>query len=909
MHKRYQRHDSNVGETLKKILQETAVDFGEITSTIAMSGSGAIGVSESLNVTHVQEVIAAEFAIKHFVPDADSAIEIGGEDAKLIIFSENRTDENMNDTCAGGTGAFIDQMASLLGTDAGGLSKLAEGATKHYGIASRCGVFAKSDIQPLINSSAKSEDIAASIYTAVANQVIGNLMRGRKQDCNNVVLLGGPLSFSPPLRKVFAEKLAPAKVICPENAEYFVALGAALASHGASHVTLHEILARLERAPELKVKLPRLPALFSSSVERDGFRKAHQTKIIYNQTECPDEVCFLGIDAGSTTFKAVIVNAEGEILWSKYSLNDGKLDERIQQLKESISKFKVAYAVAVGYGEDRMVETGLANSGEVETVAHLRAAQYLQPKVSFILDIGGQDMKAIWVKDGLINRIMLNEACSSGCGSFIKTYADSLGLSLDEFDHLACQSQSPVDLGTRCTVFMNSNIKQAQKEGVPIADIAAGLAHSVVNNALYKVMNLHSIDELGDNIVVQGGTLLNDSILRAFEQKVGVSVVRPEIAGLMGAYGAALLAQDRYVSPSLIPAPVQDSKSLPDLVKVKMELLMERKSEDYWLEPQKSPVGVIGIPIALNMYENYPFWHTFFSFLGFQVVPSSISNKHTYYKGIDTIPSGTVCYPAKLLHGHIVDLVEQGIKQIWLPFIKWERAGENCRKCKGKYNCPVVMGYPDTAKMNMRVIEESGTLMYTEPVPYHHTGALVNHLCKVSFLKNFKKSEIQKAVTIAELADRKFKSDIRKLGEATYEYVCRHRLHGIVLAGHPYHIDPEVSHGLSEVLTSLGVIPFTEDSLAHLGLPLKTRVKNQWEYHSRLYNVAEFVSRHDNFDLVQIISFGCGIDAVTSDQVKEILEHYGKIYTQLKVDEMADRRPARIRIRSLLAALRERGVL
>ena len=915
LHRRYERHGSDVGATLHRLITEAIELFDGVPVTVRMTGSGALSLSEVLKFDFIQEVNASELAIKWhdanvkkinpYALPTDTVIELGGEDSKAIFIRGDKVDHEMNDACAGGTGAFIDQMASLLDTDADGLDELAKTASRTHGIASRCGVFAKSDIQPMINSGVDRSEIAASIFLAVANQVVGNLMKGKKDRCRNVALLGGPLTFTSELRAAFAKRLPDAKTYCPDNAEYFVALGAALASAQSDSTTLAEMLERIDNAPELKVGLSRLRQLFVDEDEHAAFRLLHKTKISHADI-VPGERLFLGIDAGSTTFKAVLINEDKQIVLSFYDSNRGKLDERISFLKQALIEYNIAYSVAVGYGEDRIIKSGLADSGEVETVAHLVAAKFLEPEVDFILDIGGQDMKGIWAHNGVVNRVQLNEACSSGCGSFIETYAKSLNLTMDEFDALACASTSPVGLGTRCTVFMNSSIKHAQKEGVPLPDIAAGLAYSVVHNALYKVFRVNSAASLGKHIVVQGGTFLNDSILRAFELEIGASVTRPEIPGLMGAFGAALLAYDRAHNAKLIPQPIQDSESLPNLLELKLRLLVDRHSKHYWPAGHVHPRETIGIPLALNMFENYPFWHAFFSSLGFLVKPSNVSNQNTYKRALDTVFSGTVCYPAKLLHGHIMDLVEQDVKHIWLPQIKWELPDE---KQRNYFNCPVVAFYPHAISQNMSVIEQNGVTMHTPPLPYDKPRALLKYLAQIPLLEGFSRTQIKQAFENAQFADAIFKKMMRDAGEKALRYIEEHNVQGIILAGHPYHIDPEVNHGIPEMLNSLGVAVLTEDSVAHLAMAGKLRISNQWVYHARAIRAARFAVTHPRLNQIQLVSFGCGLDAVTSDQIQEILEASDKIYTQLKIDEMADTKPARIRGRTLLFAIREQQAL
>jgi predicted CoA-substrate-specific enzyme activase len=909
--KHYERHGADIKATLRNILTKAKQQFGNASFTVSATGSGALSLGQILDIPFVQEVNASSLAVKRLLThfDADAIIELGGEDAKVVVIRNGHTELTMNDICAGGTGAFIDQMATLLGTDADGLDELAKKATRTHPIASRCGVFAKSDIQVLINKGTSSENLAKSVLVAVVNQTISNLMKGRRQDCRNIVLLGGPLTFMSELGKSFADKLAPAEVYLPDDAQYYVALGAAFSSEQNQQTTsFAQLTQRLEQTMEFGISnIGRLPRLFGNPEDLVAFREVHKTKIEHAEHTL-DEQVYVGIDAGSTTIKAIVINGRREILHSTYLPNDGKLDWHIARLKEELVGYSIAHTVAIGYGERRMIDSGLASSGEVETVAHLKAAKYLNPNVSFVIDIGGQDIKVFWVRNGVIYKIQLNEACSSGCGSFIKTYADGIGLTLDEFDQLACESSRPVDLGTRCTVFMNSLTKQAQKEGIDKADIAAGIAYSVVRNALYKVIQLTPGVSLGSHIVVQGGTFLNDSVLRAFEIETGAQVIRPEIAGLMGAYGAALLAQERASDPAYSQEVPVITESGPNLIEMKLQLLVHRKSKDFWPEGQVEPTGVIGIPLALNMYDDYPYWHALFSSLGFQVILSNISNENTYNRALDTIFSGTVCYPAKLAHGHILDLVEQGVKIIWAPLIKWARIE---RKQRNHFNCPVVMGYFDAVKHNISALETNEVEFYGEPIPYDKPEVLLQYFRKINFLSKFTNQELGRALAVAEQENSRFKSYIRVAGKAALEWIRQEGRHGIVLAGHPYHIDPEVNHGIPELIANLGLAVFTEDSIAHLASDQvgELRVSDQWTYHRRGYDAAWVVANTRELDLIQLVSFSCGIDAVTSDQIRDILEDSDKIYTMLKIDEMSSRRPALIRIRSLLFALRERGAL
>lgn len=886
----------------------------------------------------------------------------------------------MNGTCAGGTGAFIDQMASLLNTDAAGLNTLAESHTTLYPIASRCGVFAKTDVQPLLNEGAKREDIAASIFQSVVTQTISGLACGRPIR-GNVAFLGGPLQYLPQLRLRFYEtlQLPEESIIVPDNAHLFVASGAAIAGvrEGAQAELLSQVIERLEQLGTTQgSEVERLAPLFANDQELAEFCERHASEVVKRADLASySGATYLGIDAGSTTFKAALIGQDGQLLWSTYASNKGDvlgcaktaLAELYAQLP--CNAF-IGHATVTGYGEGLLLEALQVDSGEIETVAHLRGAQEMLPGVEFILDIGGQDMKCLRVKDGVIDHIMLNEACSSGCGSFIESFASGLGLQVQEFADTAIQAQQPVDLGSRCTVFMNSRVKQAQKEGATVGDIAAGLAISVIKNALFKVIKIRDPRDVGTRVIVQGGTFLNDAVLRAFEQLSEVNAVRPDIAGNMGAYGAALLARERAVAgatssllsleqlQALSPThktvrckgcsnacllTVNDFGVHPEtgkhrrfitgnrcekgesLGEVKHEAgvpnLFAWKSERLFgaytpLPEAQAPRGTVGIPRALNMYENYPFWFTFFSHLGYQVVLSDASTKRTYEAGIESMPSESVCYPAKLSHGHIMNLLEKQPDFIWMPCVKWERLEDET--AGNHFNCPIVASYPEALRLNIDELRESSTAFVSPWLPYHDKELLKERLF-VELTGEYAtqvntqgspltRAEIDAAVDAAWAEDEAFKADVRRKGEETIAYLKESGTHGIVLAGRPYHQDPEINHAIPELLTSFGLAVLTEDSVAHLGqLERPIRVVDQWMYHTRLYAAAKVVTQTPELDMIQLNSFGCGLDALTTDQVQEVLEAAGKVYTVLKIDEVSNLGAARIRVRSLLAALNDQA--
>ncbi len=1033
----YRRHHADVRATIVEVLEEAAADFGNERMTIAITGSGGLLLAQWLGVEFVQEVIASKSAVETFIPATDVAIELGGEDAKIIYFDQG-IEQRMNGTCAGGTGAFIDQMAALLNTDAGGLNELAQGATTIYPIASRCGVFAKTDVQPLLNEGARKEDIAASIFQSVVTQTISGLACGRPIR-GHVAFLGGPLQYLPELRKRFYETLDldDEHIIVPDNAHLFVACGCAMAGATSETVKserLVDVLDRLKNLGDIQgSEVVRLAPLFETSADYEAFKARHDAECVRRGSLMDyTGTAYLGIDAGSTTFKAALIGEDGALLWSHYASNKGDV---LGCAKAALSNLynampvdantgeplvTIGHATVTGYGEHLLLEALRVDSGEIETVAHLRGAQEMLPGVEFILDIGGQDMKCLRVKDGVIDHIMLNEACSSGCGSFIESFATGLNLDVAEFAKTAIEAERPVDLGSRCTVFMNSRVKQAQKEGATVGDIAAGLAISVIKNALFKVIKIRDPHDVGTKVIVQGGTFLNDAVLRAFEQLSEVNAVRPDIAGNMGAFGAALLARDRYHeavrrSASLSRQNVQDesatnqgdalrdgaphavilseategsavegssaknpadNKIISNLLSLEqlaalapthktvrckacsnhclltvndfgvddvtgkhrrfitgnrcekgagtldehndVPNLFEYKSQRLFdvyepLAPEDAPRGTVGIPRALNMYENYPFWFTFFTKLGWRVVLSDPSTKKTYEAGIESMPSESVCYPAKLSHGHIMNLLDKNPDFIWFPCSKWERQEDE--GAGNHFNCPIVASYPEALRLNIDELRESPTQFLNPWLPYDQKEHLKKRLY-VELIEAYPElmgtagaptqAEVDAAVDAAWDEDEAFKRDIRAKGEETLAWMEATGTHGIVLAGRPYHNDPEINHAIPELLTSFGLAVLTEDSIAHLGtLERPIRLVDQWMYHTRLYAAAKVATERRDLDLIQLNSFGCGLDALTTDQVQEILEAAGKVYTVLKIDEVSNLGAARIRVRSLLAALKD----
>ncbi|WP_101302364.1 2-hydroxyacyl-CoA dehydratase [Acetivibrio saccincola] len=954
---KYRRHYSDIKNTIFELLSETCKKFSNNYITIMVTGSGGLSVSRWLEIPFIQEVIASTKAIQRFIPHTDVVIELGGEDAKITYLGET-VEQRMNGTCAGGTGAFIDQMSSLLKTDAEGLNQLAKDYKVIYPIASRCGVFAKTDVQPLINEGASKEDIAASVFQAVVNQTISGLACG-KPIRGNVAFLGGPLQFLSELRLRFVEtlKLEKHQAIFPENAELFVALGAALESKNMKVIPVKTLEKRLDALKNIEVhEVERLQPLFENSEELEKFQKRHNVnKLKRRDLKTYEGECFLGLDAGSTTTKAVLIDREGALLYSFYGSNNGSpVASAINILKEIYSLMpkgaKIVNSAVTGYGEALLKAALGFDIGEIETIAHYKAAEAFLPGVDFILDIGGQDMKCLKIKNGVIDSIMLNEACSSGCGSFIETFAYSLNMDVTEFAKAALMAEKPVDLGSRCTVFMNSKVKQAQKEGATVGDISAGLSYSVVKNALQKVIKIRDPKEMGEKIVVQGGTFLNDAVLRCFEIVSEKEVVRPEIAGLMGAYGAALIALERNVpgeKSSLITMEnlgefntqvdmkrcgkcgnnclltintFNDGRKFISGNRCEKGVGLESKNEDipnlydykykrlFCYKPlgkEETCRGTVGIPRVLNMYENYPFWFTFFTHLNFRVELSPRTTKKIYELGMETIPSESVCYPGKLVHGHIMSLVNKNVDFIFYPCIPYERI--EFEDATNHYNCPIVTSYPEVIKNNMDVLREKNIKFKNPFLPYDDDSRLIERLYEELKEFNISKSEIKKAVILARKEDEKVKEDIRKKGEEVLEYLKNTGKKGVVLAGRPYHIDPEINHGIPNIITEYEMAVLTEDSIAHLGEEkIQLRVVDQWTYHSRLYRAANFVKDRDFLEIIQLNSFGCGLDAVTTDQVEEILNSSDKIYTVLKIDEIDNLGAARIRIRSLKAAVDER---
>ncbi len=958
----YQRHFSDTKNTVCNVLEDLIKKYPDKQFTIALTGSGAMSASHFLNVNFIQEVVSCKRVVEKYIPETDVVIELGGEDAKIIYFDQS-IEQRMNGTCAGGTGAFLDQMASLLHTDTAGLNELAKTYQTIYPIASRCGVFAKTDIQPLINEGAAKEDIAASIFQAVVNQTISGLACGRPIR-GNVAFLGGPLNYLSELRKRFIETLhlTPEQVIVPEEAHLLVAKGAALDSLESETITKKELEQKIEN---LKISQDTtskpVEALFANDTEYQEFKKRHdKAKIGRNNLENYEGDCYLGIDAGSTTTKIALIDKEGNLLYSLYGSNEGNpLNSVMTMLKELYTKLPekaiLRYSGVTGYGE-KLIQTALnVDLNEIETIAHYTAAKQFEPDVTAIIDIGGQDMKYIKMKNGAIDNIMLNEACSSGCGSFIETFSKSLNLEISEFVKEAIDAKRPVDLGSRCTVFMNSKIKQAQKEGYTVGDISSGLSYSVIKNAIQKVMKVRDTATLGDHIVVQGGTFYNDAVLRAFEKIVGKEVIRPDIAGLMGAYGMALLSKEQYEAnldmeyhSTILKADeldnleikithtrcnncenhckltinrfsngaihvsgnrcekgagiVSGNQDLPNLVQYKYKRLFDYTP----LSEEEAKRGTIGIPRVLNMYEDYPFWFTFFTNLGFRVIISEKSTRKTYEKGMESMPSESVCYPAKLSHGHIQSLLEQGITTIFYPCMPYSR--KEYEKADNHYNCPIVISYSEVLKNNVEGLKQKNIKFINPFLPFDKKNLVKKVQALSEFDEyNFTKQELMEAAEKAEAEYQKFKQDIRQKGLETVKYIEENNLRGIVLAGRPYHVDPEINHGIDTLITSLGLCVLTEDSISDKTEAKRPiRVVDQWVYHARLYAAADYVGKHDHLELVQLNSFGCGVDAVTTDQVEEILSSYDKMYTLIKIDEVNNLGAVRIRIRSLLASMNKR---
>ena len=959
VYSKYERHMSNVFAKVEELVKEMYEKFGDMKLKPVITGSGGLALAKLLGIRFEQEVITCSKAVETLIPDTDVAIELGGEDAKITFYGST-IEQRMNGTCAGGTGAFIDQMAVLLNTDATGLNEAAKDYKMIYPIAARCGVFAKTDIQPLINEGAAITDLAASIFQAVVNQTISGLACGHTIK-GNVAFLGGPLSFLSELRQRFIDtlELTPEHIIFPEDSKFFVAIGAAMLAENQEDMDLADIVKNIGSADPGKLSdTKHIEPLFKNKEEYDKFIARHnKAKIKRKDIKRAKEEVFLGIDAGSTTLKATLIDDDKNLLYSFYRSNEGNpLNAAKTMLKELYSQLPpnafIANTCVTGYGEELMKAAFKADLGEIETMAHYKAAEEFLPGVDFILDIGGQDMKCMKIKDNAIYNIMLNEACSSGCGSFLETYAKSVNLDTRAFAEEALFADNPVDLGTRCTVFMNSRVKQAQKEGASIGDISAGLSYSVIKNALYKVIKLRNADEAGEKIVVQGGTFMNNAVLRSMERIIGRDVVRPDIAGLMGAYGSALIARENYVEgteSSIIgeaelddftvqhsngrcngcenkciltinkfpdgsrfitgnrcekgAGGKQNANQLPNLYEYKLKRLFGYQP----LSDFDAERGSVGIPRVLNMYEDYPFWFTFFTELKFKVVLSPQSSKTMYTKGMETISSDTACYPAKLVHGHIKWLVENGQKWIFYPCLNYERNEDP--SSPNHYNCPIVATYPEVIANNMDDIFEDNMVKFSHPfLPYDNDLRLADSLYEEFKQYHISKDEIMRAVSLARKEQVRFKKDVQKQGEYALRFARSKGKKSIVLSGRPYHLDPEVNHGIDKLINSFDMVILSEDSVAHMvDLTRPIRVLDQWVYHSRLYKAAAFAGTCDDVELIQLNSFGCGLDAVTTDQVEEICHAHNKLYTVLKMDEGSNLGAAKIRIRSLKAAMDERA--
>ena len=1004
VYKHYARHFSDIPTALVTNLTALKDVVGPSRFRFALTGSAGMGIAQRLQLPFVQEVIAAATAVKKLIPQTDTMVELGGEDAKIMYFG-SAPEERMNGVCAGGTGAFIDHMAALLNTDAKGLNDLAANARRIYTIASRCGVFAKTDIQALMNDGASKEDIAKSIFQAVVNQTIGNLAQGR-EITGNVAFLGGPLYFLPELKKRFIEtlKMNPEHVVNVEDGAYFVAVGAAL-SEETKELEFKDLTANLDKAEAGHgIARDERLALFRSSEEYDAFIARHnKDKVKRGDLATYAGPVYVGIDAGSTTTKIVAIGSRKEILYTDYGSNQGSPLKIV--IKELTGLYKampktawIAGCLTTGYGENIVKAALHADEGEVETFAHYRAAYEFCPEVTCVLDIGGQDMKCFQISNGNIGKITLNEACSAGCGSFIENFAQGLGMSAAEFADKAMDSKTPVDLGTRCTVFMNSRVKQAQKEGAPLADISAGIGLSVIKNALFKVMQLKDVSELGDHIVVQGGTFYNNAVLRNMEKLLGKDVIRPDIAGLMGAYGAAILSLEKTESEakgaekhSTLLGPEQlanftvttksyrcngcgnhclvtmqtfpdggryftgnrcergegkpkNTNKAPNIYEYKYQRLFhypnvtdpaascadaqtgssnskhtaaqtnaansKRTAAGNGTRRPNAPRGVIGIPRVLNMYEDFPFWATFFGKLGYDIVLSGKSNPMIYYKGMSTIPSDSLCYPAKLVHGHVMDLVEKGVKRIFYPCMPYNME-DDVNHTGNHYNCPVVASYAENIRNNMDVLRNEN-IEFIEPfLPINNPKKMLQRLTEVEFFKkdNVTSKELKAAMDAGYKELEQYREDVRNKGKEILQTAKEKHLPVILLVGRPYHIDPEINHGIPEMIQSYNLAIVSEDSVYHMDTPKdELSIVNQWSYHARLYHAASFAAAHPEINLIQLSSFGCGLDAITTNQVREIMEGHQRLYTMIKLDEVSNLGAARIRLRSLLAVLSRRHV-
>lgn len=951
VYKSYQRHRAMIKEKVNEMVQMVGQEIlhGE-PAHLALTGSAALGVADRFGIPFVQEVVATQIAVEEYPETIDVVIELGGEDAK-ILFLTNGVEVRMNGTCAGGTGAFIDQMAVLLDVSVNEMDAMALQAERIYPIASRCGVFAKTDVQPLLNQGARKEDVAASIFHAVVNQTIGGLAQGRELK-GKMMFLGGPLTFLKGLQKSFVDvlKLDSNTGIFPENAQYYVAYGAALYAASEKTVDFTALAAQMQSAGEVKQYDSGLPPLFADQADYDRFRERHaQAQIPTGSLEGYTGAATVGIDAGSTTVKIVVVGEQDEILYHKYMLSNGKPVELVREALEEIyginPGLRIVGSASTGYGEELVKNAFSMDDGLVETVAHLTAAQKMMPDVDFIIDIGGQDMKCFKIRNKVIDTIFLNEACSSGCGSFISTFATALGYSVKDFAALGLFAKHPVDLGSRCTVFMNSSVKQAQKEGAEIEDISAGLSISVVKNALYKVIRATSAESLGRHIIVQGGTFLNDAILRAFEQEVGVNVIRPAQAGLMGAYGAAIYARGLGLAKSQLLSreglaqfhhettericqlcgnhckltvnrfnngreliagnrcerPIKSQEK--NFINIQYNAYRYKRDQILKCRSEKGSRGRIGIPMGLNMYENYHFWHPILTKLGYEVVRAPFGSRDLFLEGQATIPSDTVCYPAKMMHGSVTHLIQkQGVNRIFYPCLPYnfdEKISNN------HYNCPVVAYYPEVLDANMTALQEIRFMKdYVGP---HNEKHFTRNLYKAFRGDRVTRKEAMEAAAAGYRSQQSYLRDLKKYGKDAIEFAREHNLPIIVLAGRPYHVDPEINHGIDQLITSYGAVVISEDCLPLAKSRFHTNVLNQWTYHARLYNAAHYVSQQPDMYLVQLVSFGCGLDAVTTDEVREILEQKGCLYTQIKIDEINNLGAVKIRLRSLFAAIAQKN--
>lgn len=950
VYKDYQRHFSQITSKTVGMLQDIKKQFpDESRMTLTISGSAGMGIADALGIPFEQEVYATRVAVNKIIPGTDVVIELGGEDAKILFLTDG-LEVRMNGSCAGGTGAFIDQMATLLNMEAGQMNEAAKNYEKIYTIASRCGVFAKSDVQPLLNQGAQKNDISASIFYAVVNQTIAGLAQGR-EITGKVVYLGGPLTFLSELRKAFDTTLK-LEGIAPDNSLYFVAMGAALKKDN-KEFAIDELIEKINGYTATGGYASCNP-LFESEQEYEEFIARHKKNSDHiKNVDTISGPAYLGIDAGSTTVKAVVTDENANILCSEYLPNGGNpvpiIKEFLEKLYEKYPDIHIEASAVTGYGEEMIMNAFGVDFGIVETIAHFTAAKKFQPDVDFIIDIGGQDIKCFQIRNNAIDNIFLNEACSSGCGSFLQTFAGALGYKIDEFARLGLFADKPVDLGSRCTVFMNSSVKQAQKDGATIENISAGLSISVVKNALYKVIRAASAKQLGEHIVVQGGTFLNNAVLRAFEQEIGHDVVRPEMAGIMGAYGAALYAQEnstgkstildaeglsqfkheitmttcngcnnhckltintfdngrRFISGNRCDKPTAKKAAGPqyDLYAYKLQLLEEYRHSDI---PAENARGTIGIPMGLNMYELLPFWYTLFTRLGFNVVTSPNSSRSLYLSGQHTIPSDTVCFPAKLMHGHIEALLKENVDAIFYPCLSYnfdEGLGDN------HYNCPVVAYYPEVLEANVKALRDVKFIYEYLGIHRRKDFTKKFHAVLEKYFGKFKFSDVAMACNYAYEEHEKHMRLVRMEGRKYLRIASRENKPVIVLAGRPYHLDPEINHGIDKLICDLGAVVVTEDSVSDMAPHVNTKVLNQWMYHSRMYAAAQYVAdqQDPNLNLVQLVSFGCGVDAITTDEVRRILEEQDKIYTQIKIDEITNLGAVKIRLRSLFAATKQKG--